>query len=203
MKQLSTALKNILPTAAQTISVPAVRKCSLTNADMKTITAEVEQLKVYLPQVQAEKALALLKLHGNLSKTPVFRKEMIHTEKHGVFFVPVDIQCEELDESQKMLARNIVQDLCKPISNIEFTALWAKLRLLSAFKEPHIDEKMAMRAYFEELKKYPASIVREVMNQAYKWFPSYYELKERCDNEMAYINLLKKKWLFNTRKEGV
>lgn len=131
---------------------------------------------------------------GNLSQKPKIETETVFTES-GAFFLPVSISCEELNDKQKEIARKITQQLCEPISNKEFGVLYSKMRLLCVRKEAGVDEKMTMYAYFDGLKKYSATVVREVMNRCYKWFPSFYELDEACQIESAYIDLMKKKFL--------
>lgn len=131
---------------------------------------------------------------ANLSRNPKICTETIYT-KYGPEFVPIGIDCPDMDERQKGIAQKIISAITRPISQDEFFVLYSKLRLLSARKETGIDEKLAMHAYYSELRKYPACVVRYAMTMSFKYFPSFYELKEICDADSKVFKILEERFL--------
>ena len=192
MKQLSAVLNNILPTANQTECVPAEQKYSLTKEDGKMITAVVEQSKVMSPAEFTDSLLTLWKQLANLPKCPKRSYRWDYTGE--VRYEPPCISLDgiELTENQRSVLAEILDVACVPISKQEFAMLYAKLKVLCKWHSVPADEKMIMAAYYDELKKYPAILVREALKPKYEWFPSYAELEKEIKQQGEHLLLLGK-----------
>lgn len=191
MKQLSEALNNTLNTAKQTESVPAVQKFSLTKEDGKMITAKMEQFKAMSPAECTDNLLTLWKQLANLPKCPRRSYEYDFTGERG--FEPPTIAFDgiELNDNAKSVLAEIVKVAYEPISKQEFAMLYAKLKVLCKWHSVPADEKIIMAAYYDELKKYPAVLVRDALKPKYEWFPSFAELENEMKKQGEHFLLLK------------
>lgn len=120
---------------------------------------------------------------------------MVNYTKYGCEFVPCDISIPDMNEEQKEICREFVKRLCAPIQKEEFIKRIAKLRYLTAnIPDDSESWKLRVAAYYDELSKYPASVVRYALTQTFKFFPTFAEIKEICDFECYRHNLLKRKF---------
>ena len=85
-----------------------------------------------------------------------------------------------------------MQYVDEPISKQEFAVLYAKLKVLCKWHSVPTDEKVIMSAYYEELKKFPAQLVREALKPKYEWFPSYAELEKEIKQHGEHLLFLQK-----------
>lgn len=111
--------------------------------------------------------------------------------KYGADFIPKEIVFPEMNGYQKEMIRMFVKKLWEPIDKKEFGELWSRLYVLTVPRQVRLEEKLAINAYYDEMRQYPASVVRFAMTRVFKWFPSYAELKEICDDECRLFTLLK------------
>lgn len=102
------------------------------------------------------------------------------------------IECDELDDKSRQVIHEIMEYVCEPISKAEFAVLYAKLKVLCKWHAIPADEKIIMAAYYDELKKFPAQLVREAMKPKYEWFPSYLELENEIKLVGEHLLLLQK-----------
>lgn len=190
MKQLSTVLNNILPTAKKTECVPAEQKYSLTKEDGKMITAVVEQSRAMSPADFTDNLLTLWKQLANLPKCPKRSYRWDYTGEVGVEPPCISLDEIELTENAKCVLSEILKVACVPISKQEFAMLYAKLKVLCKWHSVPADEKMVMAAYYDELKKFPAILVREALKPKYEWFPSFAELEKEMRQQGEHLLLL-------------
>lgn len=192
MKKLSVDLTNISNTAEKTDLILAERKCSLTNDDLRTIIQGANALMVQEPD--AQKILAMLKSQIGLSKEPEVKTNMI-SRGYGAEFIPSDVDFEEMTPQQKEKARQCVWALWRPMSDEGLIKLYTRLVLITkkAKGTSNIDETLRQAIYCEELKKYPANVVRAVMMRTYEFFPCLNELICECESECRILNILKRK----------
>lgn len=103
------------------------------------------------------------------------------------------IHIEHMTHAEKMLALQAIKDFNVPLPAEEILKLMYRLELVTnnGKEKSDIDKKARAAVWIEELSKYPADIVTKAMKSKYKWFPSLAEVTERCDNEMAYRELLR------------
>lgn len=189
MQQLSTVLKTISITAPKTECVPAEPKFSLTKEDGKMITQELAQSKATSPAEYTDKILTLWKQLANLQKVPRRTYNFFGIDDADP---PPKIEHEELDENAKQVIKEILNVAWEPISKAEFAVLYAKLKVLCKWHSVPADEKVIMAAYYDELKRYPAVLVREALKPQYEWFPSFFELEEKMKSAGEHLLLLKK-----------
>jgi len=191
MKQLSTVLNNISITAQKTECVPVEQKYSLTKEDGKMIIQELEQFKAN-PAEFTDKILTLWKQLANLPKTP--RRSYIFSDFDDTNPLP-KIECGALDDNAISVIKQILEIVWQPISKAEFAVLYAKLKVLCKWHSVPADEKVIMAAYYDELKKYPAVLVRAALKPKYEWFPSFAELENEMKSQGEHLLLLKQKIL--------
>ena len=97
----------------------------------------------------------------------------------------------ELTDQAKQVLNEILQIAFAPISKQEFAMLYAKLKVLCKWRSIPVDDKIIMAAYYDELKKYPAILVREALKPKYEWFPSFAELEKEIKQKGEHLLLLK------------
>ena len=190
MKQLSTALKNILPTVETTDIVPVEQKYSLTNADLKTITATANAL-IVKPEIFKEDLSASLKSLLNLQKSPsMTTRTVFRSDGCGADFELESVNFEPLTEEQRTKGLEFVKMMKRPMTTEGLNRLYTKLRLSTrhAKDDVDIDEKVRMAIYVDELKKHPANVVRNVLNIPYEFFPTLNELICDCEREERLLN---------------
>jgi hypothetical protein len=77
---------------------------------------------------------------------------------------------------------------------VEIAKEIARLQIISPEKEKTVvDLKARTAIWIEELSQYPADVVMTAFRRKYKWFPTLAEIRDVCDNEVAFRNLLKMK----------
>ena len=188
MKTLSEALNNTLTIAKQTINSPAESQYSLTKSDGKMITAEV---LAKAPKEENDKSLVALLKHTLKLPLNTHRKTIFG--EYGCEFVD-DIELGELTEEQKILAERAIEQYYKPMPAVEIAKEIARLQIISPEKEKTaVDLKARTAIWIEELSQYPADVVMTAFRRKYKWFPTLAEIRDVCDNEVAFRNLLKMK----------
>lgn len=98
----------------------------------------------------------------------------------------------EMTVDQKEQALAVVDSFMQPMPISDILKGIARLQVCCPEREAsEYDKKARATIYAEELYRYPADVVEEVLHYKYKWFPSLGELKENCDNLVAYRNLIK------------
>ena len=103
----------------------------------------------------------------------------------------ISLEGMELTECEKQVLAEILNVAFEPISKQEFAMLYAKLKVLCKWHSVPADEKVIMTAYYDELKKYPAVLVREALKPKYEWFPSFAELEKDMKKQGEHLLLLK------------
>lgn len=188
MKTLSTVAENILNTAKKTTNSPAESQYSLIKSDGKIITAEK---LVKTPIAENDKSLVALLKHT--LKLPLnLRKKTIFGD-YGCEFVD-DVELGEITAEQKAIAEKVVQEYFKPLSSVEIAKEIARLQIIAPEKEKtNIDLKARTVIWIEELSKYPADVVMSAFRKKYRWFPTLAEIRDVCDNEVAFRELIKRK----------
>ena len=112
---------------------------------------------------------------------------------YGCEFVD-DIELGELTEQQQMLAERAIEEYFKPLPAVEIAKEIARLQIIAPEKEKaEFDMKARTLIWVEELSKYPADVVTDALRRKYHWFPSLAEVRDYCDNELAFRNLIKRK----------
>ena len=188
MKTLSTVASNILNTAKETISLPAELQYSLIKSGGKQITAEI---LAKVPTATNDQNLVAflkhtLKLPLNLQKKTIFGD-------YGCEFAD-DIELGELTEQQQKLAEKAVEEYFKPLPAVEIAKEIARLQIIAPEKEKtEFDMKARTLIWVEELSKYPADVVTDALRRKYRWFPTLAEVRDYCDNELAFRNLIRRK----------
>lgn len=191
MKQLSEVLNNTLNTAKQTESVPAVQKFSLTKEDGKMIIAKMEQFKAMSPAECTDNLLTLWTQLANLPKCPKRSYCLDYTGEVGYEPPKINLDGIELTDNTKGVLAEIIKVAYEPISRKEFAILYAKLKVLCKWHSVPADEEVIMTAYYDELKKYPAVLVRDALKPKYEWFPSFAELENEMKKQGEHFLLLK------------
>lgn len=103
------------------------------------------------------------------------------------------INIGRMTHAQKILALQAIKEFNVPLPAEEILKLMYRLELVTntGKDKSDIDKKARAAVWVEELIKYPADVVTKAMKAKYKWFPSLAEVMDRCDNEMAYRELLR------------
>jgi len=127
-----------------------------------------------------------------LPKTP--RRSYIFSDFDDTNPLP-KIECGALDDNAISVIKQILEIVWQPISKAEFAVLYAKLKVLCKWHSVPADEKVIMAAYYDELKKYPAVLVRAALKPKYEWFPSFAELENEMKSQGEHLLLLKQKIL--------
>lgn len=93
-----------------------------------------------------------------------------------------------------MLAERAIEEYFKPLPAVEIAKEIARLQIIAPEKEKaEFDMKARTLIWVEELSKYPADVVTDALRRKYHWFPSLAEVRDYCDNELAFRNLIKRK----------
>lgn len=112
---------------------------------------------------------------------------------YGCEFVD-DVELGEITAEQKAIAERVVQEYFKPLSSVEIAKEIARLQIIAPEKEKtNIDLKARTAIWIEELSKYPADVVLDAFRKKYRWFPTLAEIRDVCDNEVAFRELIKRK----------
>ena len=133
------------------------------------------QVKESLPRVQVEK---------NLEASLLLLKDLSVRESLDANYNLVGYQVAGNDEDLKK-AVQLIEKYSQPLEARELSALLTELHLLTKQrKENQVSLDLAFELYGRRLEKYPADIVREVLERwpdHSKWFPSWHELKEEIE----------------------
>lgn len=112
---------------------------------------------------------------------------------YGCEFVD-DVELGEITAEQKAIAERVVQEYFKPLSSVEIAKEIARLQIIAPEKEKaEFDMKARTLIWIEELSKYPADVVMSAFRKKYRWFPTLAEIRDVCDNEVAFRELIKRK----------
>ncbi|MBR2578872.1 MAG: hypothetical protein IKE41_01880 [Clostridia bacterium] len=122
------------------------------------------------------------------------------SDGYGVRFYPENVCFEKLTEEQKEKGLAFVSLMRRPITVSGINKLYTRLRLATRHTkdEDEFDEKLRMAIYVDEMRKYPAHIVRSVMMQPYEFFPTLNELICDCEREEYILTITE-----NALKKGV
>ena len=133
------------------------------------------QVKESLPRVQVEK---------NLEASLLLLKDLSVQESLDANYNLVGYQVAGNDEDFKK-AVELIDQYSQPLQAQELSGLLAQLySLTKQRKESQLTLEIAFEAFGSRLEKYPADIVREVLQRwpdHSKWWPSWYELKEEIE----------------------
>lgn len=92
---------------------------------------------------------------------------------------------QDLPETDRQRALQTVQQSLMPMTGAECQKALAKLRLMTKVRnESTEDIRLTLMFYEEELRNYPADVVRHVLSTQKNlspWWPAWSELKERLD----------------------
>jgi hypothetical protein len=92
---------------------------------------------------------------------------------------------KDLPEQDRQLALKTAQQSLMPMTGAECQKALAKLRLMTKVRnESTEDIRLTLMFYEEELRSYPADVVRHVLSTQKNispWWPAWSELKERLD----------------------
>ena len=118
-----------------------------------------------------------------------------HSDGYGADFELESVKFEPLSEEQKEKGREFIRLMKRPMSEEGLKRLYMKLRLSSrhSVDDVEINEKMRMAIYVDGMRKFPAFIVRKVMNTPYEFFPTLNELICDCEREENMIESLDRK----------
>ena len=112
---------------------------------------------------------------------------------YGCEFVD-EIELGEITAEQKMLAERVIEGYYQPLSKVEIAREIARLQIIAPEKEKaEFDIKARTAIWIEELSKYPADVVLDAFRRKYRWFPTLAEIRDVCDNEVAFRELIKRK----------
>lgn len=188
MKTLEKVCKNILSSAEETTKSHAGLPCSSTKSGgLMVMTAS--QLVQKTPEENDKNLLHYLTHTLNL---PISIETESRFSDYGWY--PVRrIHIERMTHAEKMLALQAIKEFNVPLPAEEILKLMYRLELVTntGKDKSDIDKKARAAVWVEELSRYPADIVTKAMKAKYKWFPSLAEVIDRCDNEMAYRELLR------------
>lgn len=99
----------------------------------------------------------------------------------------------DMDDLKKAQALAIVEQYSVPLPASKIAELIARLQIIAPEREKSVvDIKARTAIWIEELSKFPADVVTKALKGRYRWFPSLAEVLERCENEVAYRNLIKR-----------
>ena len=194
MKQLFQDLKNILPTAERTDIVVAEPKCSSISVDLKTITAKANAL-IVKDNLTQENLLESLQSVMNLSECPNMTSQTVfRSDGYGADFVPDKVEFGVLTEQQRQTGLEFVRLMKRPMSVEGIKNLYTRLRLTSISRKDadDVDNATRMGIYIDEMRKFPANIVRSVMKQNYEYFPTLNELICDCEREERLLSAIER-----------
>ena len=107
------------------------------------------------------------------------------------------VKIEKLSELEREEALRAIEMFSQPLETNEILQLMARLQVISPEKErADIDAKARAAVWVEELRLYPADIVKKALKARYRWFPSLAEVLDRCDEEMSFRKLIKDAFRF-------
>lgn len=136
-----------------------------------------------------------LKLPLNINKHSIFTE-------HGYDYRE-EYDFSELTPEQKQQALEVVNAYFTPLHSIEIIKLITRLQIISPEKDKTpIDLEARTSIWVEELRKYPADIVKTALKQKYRWFPALAEVLDYCDNEVAHRELIRKGLIYNDRLQA-
>ena len=188
MKTLNKVCKNILSSAEEMTKSHAELPCSLTKgAGLMVMTAS--QLVQKTPEENDKNLLHYLTHTLNLPISIVTENGYSEYGWYPVYKVNI----EHMTHAQKMLAMQAIKEFNVPLPAEDILKLMYRLELITNIGKDRteVDKKARAAVWVEELSKYPADVVTKAMKAKYKWFPSLAEVMDRCDNEMAYRELLR------------
>ena len=98
-----------------------------------------------------------------------------------------------MDEVKKDQALAIVEQYSAPLPASKIAELIARLQIIAPEREKsQVDIRARTAIWIEELSAFPADVVAKALKSRYRWFPSLAEVLEKCENEVAYRNLIKR-----------
>lgn len=100
---------------------------------------------------------------------------------------------QDMDEVKKAQALAIVEQYYEPLPASKIAELIARLQVIAPEREKaQVDIRARTAIWIEELSAFPADVVTKALKSRYRWFPSLAEVLEKCENEVAYRNLIKR-----------
>lgn len=131
----------------------------------------------------------------NLQETPTMTSRTVfRSDGYGADFIPDTANFGTLTDEQRQKGLEFVKQMKRPMSIDGLNKLYTRLRLSTAHKkdEVPVEEAMRMAIYTEEMRKFPANVVRAVMKQTYEFFPTLNELICDCEREMYLLNAIER-----------
>ena len=103
------------------------------------------------------------------------------------------LNVDGMTPEKKATAMMIIESFYQPLPVQEIVKLIARLQIIAPEREKSgIDMKARTAIWVEELSAYPADVVKKALKGRYRWFPSLAEVLEKCANEVAYRDLIKR-----------
>ena len=119
---------------------------------------------------------------------------VFRSDGYGADFVPDKVEFENLTEEQRQAGLEFVRLMKRPMSVEGIKNLYTRLRLTSISRKDadDIDNATRMGIYIDEMRKFPANVVRSVMKQTYEYFPTLNELIYDCEREEKLITAVER-----------
>ena len=116
------------------------------------------------------------------------------SDGYGADFVPDKVEFGALTEEQRQTGLEFVKQMKRPMSAEGIKNLYTRLRLTSISRKDadDIDNATRMAIYIDEMRKFPANVVRSVMKQTYEYFPTLNELICDCEREEGLLNAVER-----------
>lgn len=103
------------------------------------------------------------------------------------------LNTEGMTDEKKATAMRIIEGYYQPMPAQEIVKLIARLQIIAPEREKTgVDMRARTAIWVEELRSYPADVVQKALKARYRWFPSLAEVLEKCANEVAYRDLIKR-----------
>ena len=197
MQTSKQVLTNILNTASQTESAPAEQQYLSTVVVGKMTTQQLNEIQELRKQPTEEiDRMLLVWIQKSLTSLqeikPIYREFIASDGQFDCELIGYDFS--KCNPQELANARQAIEELHRPIDKIEFAKLWTRLELLCPPNKDNLNQKseLKMQAYYDELRKYPADIVKSAMKENYQFFPSMFDLKQAINDYSQVRNLIKK-----------
>lgn len=131
----------------------------------------------------------------NLSECPNMTSQTVfRSDGYGADFVPDKVEFGVLTEQQRQTGLEFVRLMKRPMSVEGIKNLYTRLRLTSISRKDadDVDNATRMGIYIDEMRKFPANIVRSVMKQNYEYFPTLNELICDCEREERLLSAIER-----------
>lgn len=95
------------------------------------------------------------------------------------------VEVPELSDSERMAALSVLEAACQPMRKREIAAGLGRLKAMTVSRaEDDVSTAVRFEIYVEELAKWPADVVRHVLEsqpRMSKFWPAWMELEERLE----------------------